>query len=80
MCGHCGYMFPIAGRKVTEVDGELQEVVSAARAAHKAARQEQGRAGSIEALTEIGKMRGYRNPRAWAEHVLRGRQQKGRVA
>lgn len=74
-CKHCGFAFPIAARKVEEVEGELQEVT-----ASRKARQEQGSARSIEELIEIGKMRNYRDPIAWANYVYRGRQAKGRVA
>lgn len=74
-CKHCGMVFPVQARKVEEVEGELQEVT-----ASRKARQEQGSARSIEALIQLGTMRGYRNPRAWAEAVYKGRQAKGRVA
>ena len=74
-CKHCGMVFPVQARKVEEVEGELQEVT-----ASRKARQEQGSARSIEALIELGKMRGYRDPMAWANHVYRGRMAKGRVA
>lgn len=74
-CKHCGHVFEVKARKVEEVEGELQEVI-----ASKAARKEQGSARSIEALIELGKIRGYRDPVAWANYVYRGRQAKGRAA
>lgn len=73
-CKHCGHVFPIQARKVEEVEGELQEVL-----ASRKARKEQGSARSIEALIEIGKLRGYRDPLAWANYVYRGRMAKGRA-
>lgn len=74
-CKHCGHIFPIAARKVEEVEGELEEVT-----ASRVARKEQGSARSIEALIELGKLRGYRDPLSWANHVYRGRMAKRRVA
>jgi len=74
-CRECGYVYPISARKVEAVEGELQEVL-----ATKAARKEQGRAKSIEALIELGRARGYKDPIAWANYVYRGRQQKRRAA
>ena len=75
VCKECGYTFPIQARKVEAVEGELQEVL-----ATKAARKEQGTAKSIEALIELGRARGYKDPIAWANYVYRGRQQKRRAA
>jgi hypothetical protein len=43
------------------------------RAEKKKARQEQGRADSFEALVQLGKQRGYKNPAFWAAQVMRGR-------
>ncbi len=74
-CVHCGHVYPIAGRKLTEVEGELQEVKKAA----SPERREQGRAQSIEALMQLAIMRNYKNPRAWAEHVFNGRMAKRRA-
>lgn len=37
------------------------------------AKQEQGKAQSLEALILIGKQRGYKNPRFWAEKVFNNR-------
>lgn len=74
-CGQCNAPYPVNPRAVQEVSGELEEVTEA-----RSARKEQGQARDLAALTELGKMRGYRNPRAWAEHVIRGRKAKGRAA
>lgn len=74
-CVHCGHVYPIVGRKLTEVEGELQEVKKAA----SPERREQGRAQSIEALMQLAIMRNYKNPRAWAEHVFNGRMAKRRA-
>lgn len=71
VCRECGYTFPIQARKVEAVEGELQEVIAA-----KVARKEQGTAKSIEALIELGRARGYKDPIAWANYVYRGRQRR----
>ena len=72
-CSNCGAPYPIASRKVSNVGGELEEVTTAG-----AARHEQGTARTLAALIELGALRGYRNPSAWARHVLAGRAAKGR--
>lgn len=73
-CSNCGTPYPIAARKIAEVEGELEEVQATER------RKEQGRATDLAALTELGKMRGYKSPHMWAQHVLQGRKRKGKAA
>ena len=73
-CGTCGNSFPIEAREVKEVKGTLEEVKLSPE--QRQARIAQGTARSLEALIELGRIRGYRNPRAWAEHVYRGRMRK----
>jgi DNA repair protein RadD len=73
-CVHCGHVYPIAGRKLTEVEGELKEIKAV-----NPKRREQGQAQSVEALTELAVMRGYSNPRKWAEYVYKGRMAKRRA-
>ena len=73
-CSNCGAPYPVAARKVEQVKGNLEEVTDARRQD----RQAQGAARSIHALTELGRMRGYRNPAAWARYVIAGRAAKGR--
>jgi superfamily II DNA or RNA helicase len=73
----CGAEFPINERTIEEVDGELQEVTSEARAAAiKQRKQEQGRSQTFEDLVRIGKARGMRRAELWAKHVLRARAAK----
>jgi hypothetical protein len=62
----------VAGRKVEAVEGELVEITT------RQAKQQQGQAKSLEALVELGKMRGYKNPAYWARAVLHGRGMKQR--
>jgi hypothetical protein len=67
-------MFEVQSREVDEVDGNLEEVdVVELR---KRRRVGQGRADTMEELTELGKQRGYRRPRMWAHAVMQGRQRQ----
>jgi DNA repair protein RadD len=75
-CQFCGWQFPIKPREVPEKEGELEEITAIKRQA----RQEQGMAQSMEDLYRIGRQRGYKNPRAWAYYVFKGRLAKRKVA
>jgi hypothetical protein len=44
---------------------------------NSAKRREQGSAQSLQDLIALGQQRGYKNPAAWAKHVLAARQTKG---
>jgi superfamily II DNA or RNA helicase len=73
-CRFCGKVFDIKYRKVDQQEGELTEVdVAQARRVHK---MEQGKAGSLAELIELGKRRGYKRPHLWGAWVLRARKQK----
>jgi len=41
-------------------------------------KREQGSAQSLDDLIALGQRRGYKNPAAWAKHVMYGRSLKGR--
>ena len=71
VCGECGHQFTPERRELQHVDGELVEVQQ------QAARREQAKAQTLEALVEIGRRRGMKHPRGWARHVLAARQAKG---
>lgn len=81
-CSNCGLEFPIQAREIKQVDGELVEVKSRPPKPKDpvkiAARLEQGRADSIEALTKLGISRGMHPAKAarWGAYVLAGRQAK----
>jgi superfamily II DNA or RNA helicase len=77
VCRECGKPFPIGSREIEQVDGELTEIEVAQQ--RRQAKVEQGAADSLEALTVIGKMRGYKNPAAWARYVWAARQAKRRA-
>jgi superfamily II DNA or RNA helicase len=78
VCRSCGHPFPLQARKVDRVDGELQEITSARifTPEQRAARQEQGRATDMRKLIELGTMRGYKDPAAWARHIIDARMAK----
>lgn len=74
VCRFCGKEFEIKYRKVAEQDGELKEIdIVQARRVQK---MEQGKATTLEQLTELGKRRGYKRAHLWAQWVLRARKQK----
>lgn len=74
-CPDCGHENEIKSRKVDEVAGELSEIDK--DAAKKTARQEQGRADTLDGLIALGRSRGYAQPTAWAAKVMAGRMRKG---
>ena len=73
-CRECGTLFPVKAREVEVVEGELSEV-EVARMKREAARA-QGSAETVEALIDLGRLRGYKNPHAWANHVWNARQRR----
>ena len=75
-CKECGEAFPVKERKVTETDGELQEVTST-QAKPKRQRNE---ADTLEGLIALGRMRGYKNPAGWARYIFEARQKKRRTS
>jgi DNA repair protein RadD len=71
VCRECGHVFaPQERRELQQVDGELQELAVTKR-------REQGSAQTLQDLIALGQQRGYKNPAAWAKHVLAARQTKG---
>jgi hypothetical protein len=71
ICRECGHEFaPQEARELKVVDGELVELQAVAK------RREQGNAQSLQDLIALGHQRGYKNPTAWAKHVLAGRQRR----
>lgn len=72
-CPQCGHVTAVKARGIEVVEGTLQEV----RAVEKRAMfREQGKAGSLEALIELGRQRGYKNPTFWAQKVWASRQRR----
>lgn len=67
VCPDCGHVFaPQKTRELKVVEGELQEL-------QRQQRREQGSAQSLEELIDLGRRRGYKKPRGWAERVYQAR-------
>ena len=73
-CKDCGEEFKAKARTIEEVEGELEEVDP--KLVSMEFRRNRTNAKDIEALTEVGRMRGMKNPRGWAGHVLKAREAK----
>jgi superfamily II DNA or RNA helicase len=77
VCPLCGHVYTTQERSGPEqVEGTLDAVDL--EAMQRERKREQGKAQTMEQLMELGKQRGYKNPRAWAMHVVRARE-RGRV-
>jgi superfamily II DNA or RNA helicase len=74
-CQSCGRVFPITPRKVPNRKGELREMTAEQIAAVRR-QQEVGMTKDLETLMQLGQRRGYKDPAAWARHVLEGRAKK----
>ena len=80
VCPYCGAEYPLHPRELkahqdielARITAEEAEEVERRR---KQARIEQGKAKTFPELLAIGRERGYKNPAAWAQMVLRGRRQ-----
>ncbi|WP_372827940.1 DEAD/DEAH box helicase [Polaromonas sp.] len=73
----CGHHFEPVAREIEHVDGELEEITTAAKAeAVKTRKAEQGRSQTEADLIRIGRARGMKRPELWARHVLRARHAK----
>jgi len=69
-CPQCGHAPPVQVRQIEQVEGTLTEV---RKIEPRAKFREQGKANSLDALIELGRARGYKNPRFWAEKVWASR-------
>jgi superfamily II DNA or RNA helicase len=77
ICPHCGNIYPIKGRSIEEIEGELIEIArNAKKIEAKEIRKDQGMAKTMTELVEQGKSRGMKNPHAWAKHVFNARARK----
>ncbi|CAB4140278.1 SSL2 DNA or RNA helicases of superfamily II [uncultured Caudovirales phage] len=70
VCPQCGHRHTAPVREIETVEGTLEEV---RRVEARQRRIEQGRADSFEALVELGRQRGYKNPAFWASKVWASR-------
>lgn len=66
-CPQCGHLYVVKARELDQVEGELVQIQP------REIFRQQGKAKSLKDLIDLGKLRGYRNPAAWAGHVLRAR-------
>ena len=78
ICPFCGAEYPLHPRELkAHQDIELARITAQeaeeAERKRKQARMEQGKAKTFPELLAIGRERGYKNPAAWAQMVLRGR-------
>lgn len=74
-CTYCGAPFEIKKRSGPDnIDGELKELNK--EEFKKKRKKQQNPATTLEGLIELGIKRGYKNPHAWAKHVMSGRQQR----
>lgn len=73
-CPNCGFEYPVSGREIEEVEGELQELERDRE--RKQERQQQGMAKTYPELVAVGVLRGMKNPHGWASKVLQGREKK----
>jgi hypothetical protein len=73
-CAACGYVFPVESRKVESVGGELAELTPEQLSARFV--QQRTAARDIDALIELGRMRGMKHPEMWAQHVANAREAK----
>lgn len=77
MCSQCSHVFEIESREVEEREGELVEVNTVLIKRDRM--REQSQAKTFDQLFALGKARGYKNPFFWAQHIMKVRQNKGRV-
>lgn len=70
-CPNCGHVEPVRVREIEVVEGSLEEV---ARPEKRELFREQGKANSLDALIDLGRQRGYKNPAFWAQRVWASRQ------
>ncbi len=70
-CSNCGHIYEAQPREVEERAGELVEIDKTLLRQERM--REQGNATTLEQLIEVGKARNYKNPFAWAGHILAAR-------
>jgi len=88
VCPGCGYMYPAKVRKLIQEDGELVEITAseqmrlrleqeeAKRRESLERKREDAKADTLESLIELGKKRGYKFPKLWAEKLWAARQNR----
>jgi DNA repair protein RadD len=76
ICPQCQHVYALKERTPEQVDGTLHQlqVDMEALKAIRERKMQQGKAQSLDDLIALGKARGYKNPVAWAKHLIRARQ------
>jgi len=75
VCPYCGEEYQPKVREIEQADGDLAEITPEQREfMRRQARQQVGRAQTLEDLIALGKERGYQP--GWAHHVWRARQRR----
>jgi len=72
-CEECGCVFEIKTRVLEYQEGELEEIKEAEKLNFVRLR---AAANDLNALVEVGRMRGMKNPHGWARHVMAARERK----
>lgn len=80
-CPQCGFVYPVNGREIDEMDGELVKVDKEALKREKQEQKyqnlrEQQQAETMDDLIKLAQARGYKNPVGWAGHIYQSRQAK----
>jgi superfamily II DNA or RNA helicase len=70
-CDECGHEFAVDKRELRVVDGQLEEI--SPREMSQVRKREQQQARTFNQLVDLGRKRGYKQPHAWAQNVLRAR-------
>ena len=68
----CGHVYPIMGRDVKHVDGDLVETRRDGEAGNGTA--EDAMQKKFKVLTSVARKRGYNNPTQWAFNVICGQE------
>jgi DNA repair protein RadD len=71
-CPVCGFVRQVQQREINAVAGELTEIINLSIVK----KREQGSAQTLDQLISLATARKYKNPRAWAQHVLKARMAK----
>ena len=83
-CPNCGFVYYVRSRRVTEVEGELQQVESSDRVRQRKQeilqhRHEESQCYNYQDFVNLGKARGYKSPGGWAFKRLEARGARARA-
>lgn len=72
-CSECKTRFATKPRKIETVSGTLEEITAAEKVKFEASAAGKKK---LNALINLGRMRGYKNPEGWARHVFHASNEK----